>query len=146
MKDTVTIFDAINDIAFRKRHQQLPANHQVNPFLLQRWLSMYSPEVACLVAATGNRQWASMTDAQVWYDYWCTIIPRLPFKRIAYIKKSKQEKSEHEPQIEALCAILQLSKREVAQYVEQDPSILALVEDKDGLYRKTHVAKKKTRP
>lgn len=144
MSNNMTIFDAISDVAFRKRHQELPAGHSVNQFLLQRWLSMHSPEVACLLNETSNTQWASMTDTQEWYDYFFTIVPKLPFKRISYIKKAKkdkEQKSKNANEVELLSELTQISKREAAEYIIQDPTILDdLKEDKKGgVYRKTKV-------
>ena len=141
MKDTNTIFDAIRDIAFQKSHHTLQAGHQVNAFLLQRWLSMYSPQVAWLVNETGNMQWQSMTDPQEWYDYYFTLVPRMHFKRIKYIKKAPKEKSKHHNEIALLAEYMQISQREATAYIKQDPSLLdTLKNDKDGVYKKTRVA------
>ena len=50
-----TIFDYINDVLFHKKGNKLDNIDdygQYNPYMINRWLSMYSPSVATIINET----------------------------------------------------------------------------------------------
>lgn len=112
----MTIFDQINSIVFTKKKIELNCDDesQFSSFMLNRWLSFYGPEVANLVNNTSNKQLHS-TDKKELYDFYFTVYPKLRFKKISYIKKSKKESESKEEE-----TILPefLSKKEYTKYVD----------------------------
>ena len=62
---------------------------------MNRWLSFYNPEVAAFVNDTTNKQ-LPCSDKQELYNLYYTLLPKLKFKRIAYIKKAKKEADKEE--------------------------------------------------
>lgn len=112
----MTIFDQINSIVFTKKKIELNCDDesQFSSFMINRWLSFYSPEVAVLVNEVSNKQ-PHTNNKQELYDFYYSIMPRLKFKKIAYIKKTKKEavKEDKETVLPEF-----LSKREYENYVE----------------------------
>lgn len=126
----MTIFDIIKNLCFNKKTTTVDLETNASPFILQRWLSMYSPGIALLVNETSNQQWSSFASTQHWIDFWMVTIPKLPFKRITYLKKPIDDaaaKQTLDTQIAQLAEMLQISQREVRQYVEQQPNIVDLL-------------------
>lgn len=68
--------------------------------MVNRWLSMYSPDVAALVNSTTNQWWSIFETKQEQYDFLFNLIGKNRFKKINYIKKTtkakKKAKSEEE--------------------------------------------------
>lgn len=139
----MTIFDQIKTIAFTKGHVDVMQTDQpVSPYMLQRWLSMYSPQMARLINATSNQHWDPLaSDPQMFVNLLEVAVPKLQFKRISYIKKPINEKSEDTdaPTVEAVANLLFISQREARQYIEQDPSISLAFADALQMFRKTRL-------
>lgn len=139
----MTIFDQIKAIAFTKQHVDVMQTDQpVSPYMIQRWLSMYSPQVAMLVNATTNQTWnAIVADPQMFVNLFETIVPRLPFARISYIKKPQieQPKDNKTDVIEMIAHLFQISQREALQYIEQDPTLAPKFADSLEVFRKTRL-------
>ena len=91
------------------------------PFLLNRWLTMYSKETVGFVNATLNKYCGIFdTDKQKTYKLYYNLIPRLKFKRINYIKKVKKDKDKEEEkdQLKMIAKNNFMSSRELEQYQE----------------------------
>jgi len=121
----VLLFDFLKDIIYRKKGDLLdnPENHQeFQPYLMQRWLSMHSPNLAKIINATTNRLYTTFETKQDWYRGLLTTIPKTYFKKINYIKKNKKEKENQKEFNEIISFIAknkQISKREVEMYVDE---------------------------
>jgi DNA polymerase III delta subunit len=118
----MTIFEVLDDVISTKSGTLLDDvdnEKEFVPFLVQRWLSMYSPSFAQVVNCTTNSYWRSFTSKQEWYKYFITIIPKSSNKRIPYIKKMKKEtvKGIEKEHIQYLAERLELSQREINQYI-----------------------------
>ena len=118
------LFDFLKDIIYRKEGNLLenPENEQeFNPFMIHRFLSMHSPNMAKLLNCTTNRLYSVFDTKQEWYKILMTTIPKTYSKRIKYIKKVKPEKSNKE--IEELIGFIaknkKMSKREVKLYIDE---------------------------
>ena len=89
------------------------------PFLLNRWLSMYSKETVGFVNETLNKYCGIFdTDKQKTYRFYFNLIPRLKFKRISYVKKIKKDKDKQD-EIDTLKMIAKnknISVRELEMY------------------------------
>ena len=69
---------------------------QFNLFMVNRWTSMYSKELNGYINETTNKYWNLFDDKLSQYNYIYSILPRLKFKRLNYIKKIKKEKKTKE--------------------------------------------------
>jgi phenolic acid decarboxylase len=64
---------------------------QFNSFMLNRWLSFYSKDLACYINSTANSQVHLINSKQDQYEYYYNMLPKCKFKKIEYIKKAKKE-------------------------------------------------------
>ena len=118
-----TIFTYLDNILYKKGNKvfkNVDTENTYNHFMMCRWLSMHSPEVAQLVNETANWLYPIMEDRQFSYKFLTNIIPRQQFTRLHYIKKVKNDdKSTCKEMITTLAKSLELSEREVTTYVDQ---------------------------
>ena len=118
----MTIFDILNDILFTKKGNLLKnvdEESSFNNYMVNRWVSMYSPSLAIIINSTGNWLWSVFETKQDYYKFINTIIPRVSRKRIHYIKKVKPEDKPKELEnVELLAKRLELSQREIKSYYE----------------------------
>ena len=89
-----TIFTYINGVLY-KNTKNIPVDKDsdtsYSSYMLCRWMSMYSPEVATLINDTANWLYPIFTTKTESYIFLDNMIPRQSFKRINYIKKPKQD-------------------------------------------------------
>jgi len=88
------------------------------PFLLNRWLSMYSKDTVSFTNNILNKYCGIFDDKQKMFRFYYNIIPRLQFKRISYIKKKKKEKTEEVEHLELIAKNKHISVRELKSYME----------------------------
>ena len=123
----MTLFDVLSDVLFFKRGDQFQTienEAEVSPYMLNRWISMHSPENAKLVNATNNKYWNVFQNKRDWYRFNLTLLPRNRFSKIEYVKKAaaakdKVAKNDDEKIYQVLASNLELSVREVKLYIEQ---------------------------
>lgn len=118
-----TIFDYINDILVFKRGNLLDNidnESTFNPYLINRWISMYSPEYCNVINITTNRLYSIFETKQQQYNFLVSIIPQTHQKRINYIKKQKPDNKQqsYKVAIKKLAEAVELSEREINDYVE----------------------------
>jgi hypothetical protein len=114
------LFDYLNNILYDKEKELLEENNEFVPFLIQRWLSMHSPEVAYILNETTNRYWAALGDKQDWYNMLMTQLPRVKFKKLQYIKKPKETNSKDDELVKRLADNMEISQREVRLLLEKE--------------------------
>lgn len=96
------IFDFLSSVLTSKKHIELDTEceKEFNLYMMNRWLSMYSSDVAALVNSTTNKWWSAFDNKQEQYDFLFYLIAKSKFKKINYIKKtakkSKAAKTEQE--------------------------------------------------
>jgi len=116
------MFEYLNKILFKTKTPDTSTINEVKefqPFLIQRWCSMYSPEVSNLVNQTSNRVWPILENNTMWFSYLHSIIPNSKFKRLEYIKKKKDtDKNNNKSNVKTVANHLEISVREVNQYIE----------------------------
>jgi hypothetical protein len=118
------MFDFLNKILFKTKTPDtanLDENSEFQPYLVQRWCSMYSPEVTVLLNQTSNVHWSTLQNNSEWFNYLHSVVPKTRFKRINYIKKKKdtESKSVQKQTIQKVANNLEISSREVSLYIEQ---------------------------
>jgi len=118
------MFDYLNKILFKTKGpdtENIQDDTEFQPFLVQRWSTMYSPEVTVLINQTSNTMWPVLSDKTMWFQYMHGVIPKCKFKRINYIKKKKDTDTVQgqKQTIQKIANKLEISSREVNLYIEQ---------------------------
>lgn len=116
-----SIFDIIYNITTAKKPDQLEERSNFNGFIIQRWLSMHSPESCYILNETYNSNWRGMNDLQMAYDYLILTFPRIGNSKLTYIKKPPSSKN---PDVTSLAKKLQISEREASEMIKLDNSLL----------------------
>jgi D-alanyl-lipoteichoic acid acyltransferase DltB (MBOAT superfamily) len=116
-----TIFDYVGAILHTKNSSQFTSidNEQsFQPFMVNRWISMYSPEMTTVVNTTMNKYATLFKNKQELFRFYVSVFPKLRNKRIAYIKKTKEQKPKEskEDDTALLAQGLELSRREIEMY------------------------------
>ena len=118
-----TIFDHINDILIYKKGDLLDnvdCESGFNPYIINRWLSMYSPDLATIINSTTNWLYPIFDTKTEQYQFLLQVVPSSPRKRINYIKKPKvtADDGKRDKVVTLLSHNLEISKREVNYYID----------------------------
>jgi hypothetical protein len=98
----MTIFDILSSILFTKKPIELNLENEkeFNLFMVNRWISMHSPEKAALINSTTNKWWSLFDTKQQQFDFLMHLLNKSKYKKIDYIKKAaKQKKADDEKQM-----------------------------------------------
>lgn len=92
----MTIFDIIKSVLNTKEKIELNCDDesQFSSFMLNRWLSFYSKDLAEYINNTANSHISLLNSKQDQYNYYYYILPKCRFKKIDYVKKVKKEEEE----------------------------------------------------
>ena len=115
----MTIFDFIGDILFFKKNDKLTTVDQeteFQPYIVNRWLSMHSPFTA-KHSNILNKYLGVFDNKKDLYSLFLAVFPKVPFKKINYIKKVKEKKEEQDENIKPLAKNFELSEREITEYI-----------------------------
>ena len=116
------MFNAINRILYKNKEfdiSSVDVDKEFQPFFIQRWCSMHSTPITQLINDTTNRYWNNLENNRDWFIALDTIIPVCKFKRISYIKKTKNDNNRRNNSVLKVATNLEISSREVNQYIEQ---------------------------
>lgn len=111
-----TIFNYVDSILFDKQHLDDVKydESQYNSYMVNRWCSMCTTDSAEIINASTNRYWSVLNQRQDHYDFLLNLMPTQRKKRLAYIKKVKEESDKKsEDNIKHIARSLELSVREV---------------------------------
>ena len=115
------IFDTLNDIIQYKSKTVLdiPDNEkEYSGYMINRWLSMYSDTYSIIINETTNKYYNNFKTKKEQYVFLCTILPKNKITRINYFKKDKAEDKTDKKVVEFLAKQLQISQREILQYID----------------------------
>lgn len=115
----MTIFDILNSLLHTKKDLDLNVEDEqmFNMFMVNRWCSMYSKDVATIINSVTNQNIGGMFDTKrEQFTFMQHLLPRVKFKRIGYIKKKKEAKTEESENLQYLAKSRELSVREIKQY------------------------------
>lgn len=114
----MTIFEVINSIIYSK-NKDLITNADdesaFNPYMVNRWISMHSPELANFVNETTNKYSSVFDSRKELFNFYISIFPKAEFKKINYIKKEIKEKDKKNV-LSLVAKSRELSIREVEMY------------------------------
>ena len=115
-----TIFNYIDSVIFTKQklNKLNEDETQFNLYMLNRWCSMYSPDMVQIINETTNRYKEIFSLKQDQYNYIFNILPKVKRQRINYIKKTKTEEVEKDENIPLIAKTLEISEREVKEYID----------------------------
>jgi len=111
-----TIFDFLNSILFSKAKKNLTQENSsvYTPFMINRWCSFYSKELSRFINLSVNR--FSNFNKEEHFIFLRNFLPKLPFKKISYVKKIAVE-NETDNTVCMLAKNLELSRREINHYI-----------------------------
>lgn len=119
------IFDIIKSLLFNKRKIDINIeDNTFTPYLINRWISMYSIELCYFINKTTNFNFKNIfgDSKEDIYNYFFNVIPKVPYKKIQFIKKNKKEINNEDKELEEMInnyAInYELSKREIREYLK----------------------------
>jgi hypothetical protein len=117
------IFDYINSILYKNKLDEKihPSTSEYNPYIINRWLSMYSPDVANIINSTVN-VYGTVLEKQEHYEFLFNLLGKCKNKKINYIKKVKKD-NKVEDDIKELCDMYEISEREVKEMIDLQKEI-----------------------
>lgn len=98
----MTIFDILSSLLTTKKRIELDVDteKEFSLFMVNRWISMYSPEKAALINSTINKWWGVFETKQEQYNFLMHLLSKSKYKKISYIKKNaKPKKADEEKQM-----------------------------------------------
>jgi len=117
----MSIFDLLKNILHNKVTINLDVDDysQFSPFIINRWLSFASKNAAAIINCTVNRFGSIFDDRLTYFNFLKNILPKTQNNFFNYVKKPKQDVDlEHEDKITLIAKNLELSKREIRQYLK----------------------------
>lgn len=116
------IFDQLNDLLYTKERKcmtNIDHESDYSPYMINRWISMYSPDMANVINNTANWLHPVFETKSDHYNFLHAIVPRSHRKRILYIKKKKPDKEDDDDHnVEMLARNLELSQREIQMMLD----------------------------
>lgn len=103
--------------------EDLTIDTSFTPFMAQRWISMHNITSCISINETTNRLYQGLLDKNSWYKMLQVVTPCNSYKYIKYIKKSKNNKAININHINFIADNLQISKKEAAEYITNNPNI-----------------------
>jgi hypothetical protein len=114
-----TVFDYIDSILYKKplRKTDIDYSSNYNIYLINRWLSMYSPDLCNIVNSTVNT-FGKYLSKQEHYNLLYNLIGKCSKKKINYIKKAKQNSKDDLESINEIADMLEISPREAKELID----------------------------
>lgn len=115
-----TIFNFIDSVLFTKKKLNTinEGETQFNLYMLNRWGSMYSSDVAYIINETSNKYGKLFQTKEEQYQFVLNMLPKVKKKRINYIKKTKEEPKKEDYEIALIAKAMEMSKRELEQNIK----------------------------
>lgn len=111
-----SIFDYLKDILFTKKNIFIDKNKDsLQPYILQRWCSMSSEDIAHIINETSNRWSILYGDKDLIYKIFVSCLPRQKHKKINYIKKVNTASDDN---IACMSNVVELSQKEIKSYIK----------------------------
>lgn len=108
----MTIFDYLQDILIDKRGDL--SLEQYSPYIVTRWLSFLSPEVATVINNVNFQ--LIVENKEMHYKLMLSMFPKLKkLPRFNYIKKIKEDTKKENDDIELIASSREISTRELKE-------------------------------
>lgn len=113
----ITIFNFLSDILFTKKRtclKNIDSESVFQPYIINRWVSMYSPLLA-LQSNILNKYIGFSNNKKDLYSLFLAFFNKVPQRKITYFKKNKETQNDNE--LHRLYAkSLEISQREIENY------------------------------
>lgn len=119
-------FDILNNTLYNKKTDSKTINEheaEFSSFMINRWYSMHSNDACQIINVTTNKFCTLFENKSQTYKMFLHMLPKLTRKRINYIKKVKSnndEDDDSDSQTSLLAGQLELSKREINNYIQYE--------------------------
>ena len=115
-----TIFNYIDSVLFTKKklNNLNEGETEFNIYMVNRWCSMYSPDIAQIINQTSNQYKELHALKQDQYDFCFNFFPKVKKKKLEYIKKQKQEKPLANLDQKIIAKNFEISERESKEYID----------------------------
>lgn len=125
------MFNFLNDILFEKKGDKLSnvdGEQDYSPYMINRWLSMYTPEICNVINSTVNWLYPVFEQKTDHYNFLLKLLPQCNRRYIPYIKRVKEPRDNNtstgeDDYIKLLSRNLELSEREVKYLIEQNKTL-----------------------
>ena len=115
----MNFFDVLNSILFSKKNSfENLDTENFNLYMMNRWISMYSPELATMINFTTNRFGQVLDTQESQYNLLLNIFPKIKYKKLNYLKKKKEPKKQSNDNISLIAKNKELSQREIINYMQ----------------------------
>ena len=118
------LFDLLDKLLVSKKKIDINIGDEtVHPYIINRWISMYSPEMATVINNTGNWLYSVFdNNHNDYFKFLQRFLPSMQNKRIYYIKKEKKNPHEEgeDNNIKLLSNNLELCEREIKLLLEYE--------------------------
>lgn len=118
------LFDLLDRILFSKKKLDMNIGDEpIHPYIINRWISMYSTQLCTVINNTGNWLYNVFDTPDQYFRFLQTFMPRVANRRIHYIKKSKKQPTNKQAEpddVEVLARNLELSKHEIKCLLEYE--------------------------
>jgi hypothetical protein len=114
------IFNYIDSVLFHKKklNKINERETQFNLYMLNRWCSMYSPDLAQIINQTSNQFKEVLSLKQDQYDFCFNMFPKSKKRKIEYIKKQKTETIQENTDFKSLAKNFEISEREAKECID----------------------------
>lgn len=125
-----TIFDHLHNVFVSKFNNMVKKSDSFPFYMMQRWGSMHSTNMALLLNEHVNPRYRAMLDSKMEYDYLKTVTPKLKTSKFKYYKKQEKEKLAKkanefsDEDIGIICKQLELSRQDVSLMISSIPEEL----------------------
>lgn len=133
-----TVFDLIKEICASKKPYTLEADDQFSPFVVQRGLSMISPQALDLLNGTTNILYKGLDDQQM-MDLLKMLVPRSVGYHKWITKTDKEDpvkKAKRVNKIKEVAQLLERSEKSIKMMIKLDPDFLSQFEEEKSSIRK----------
>ncbi len=115
-----TIFNFIDSVLFNKKKLNTinEGETQFNLYMLNRWCSMYSSDIAQIINETSNRYGKLFQTKQEQYEFLLNMLPRVKKKKLNYIKKVKEDPKKEDTELALIAKAMEISKRELEENIK----------------------------
>lgn len=132
----MNFFDHLRNIFHTKKRYKLTISDEFVPYVVQRYLSFnLSDDDVLKLNDLVNCNNSLHKNRQNFYDLCLTIFPKTAIYRPLYIKSDKVEKNKKLENFEKCAESLNLTRKQLKEYLTIDPTILEKFNKAEELYK-----------
>lgn len=124
-RDWNEFFTLLRSLFTKEEVEIVPTDKNFSPYLVNRYISFYHPNMLVFVANTINdtKKFLQSESSAIHYKTLKAILPKLPYYKIPYIKKPVSNKlkfnEDTNNDVRRLARYMEISQREVLNYIAE---------------------------